>query len=151
MRAYVPIYHRPVGHTYPAAAGTDLELVSISLVTSVGYFPSCRLEQNRYSGLLTRRTYPHCRSGCERGRTEEASHGALVAARPFLDAIVYMSLHLVERGIYPAVEPGRSWSRLLDPAFVGPDHWKVAQGVLEALGRVADPGAKGGSFVNSYI
>ena len=74
---------------------------------------------------------------------EEASHGALVAARPFLDAIVYMSRHLVERGIYPAVEPGRSWSRLLDPAFVGPDHWKVAQGVLEALGRVADPGAKG--------
>src|SRR5437763_3123867 len=56
--------------------GTDLELVSISLIGSVGYFPSCWSEQNRYSGLLTQRTYPHCRSGRERGRTEEAAMAA---------------------------------------------------------------------------
>jgi F-type H+-transporting ATPase subunit beta len=31
----------------------------------------------------------------------------------------------------------------LDPAFVGADHWEVAQGVLKALGQVDDPGAKG--------
>jgi len=74
---------------------------------------------------------------------EEASDSALQAARPFLDAAVFMSQALVKEGIYPAVDASRSWSRLLDPAFVGNDHWKVAQGVLKALGQLDDPGTKG--------
>jgi hypothetical protein len=74
---------------------------------------------------------------------EEASEGALAAARPFLDATIFMSRQLVEDGIYPAVNPRRSWSRLLDPAFVGADHWKVAQGVLEHLNHVDDLGTNG--------
>ncbi len=74
---------------------------------------------------------------------DEASEGAIVAARPFLDATVFMARQLVEAGVYPAVDPGRSWSRLLDPAFVGTDHWEVAQGVLEAIGQVDAAGAIG--------
>jgi RNA polymerase sigma factor (sigma-70 family) len=74
---------------------------------------------------------------------DEASEGALKAARPFLDAAVFMSRQRVDEGIYPAVDPRQSWSRLLDPAFVGADHWEVAQGVLKALGQVDAPGAKG--------
>ncbi len=74
---------------------------------------------------------------------DEASEGALAAARPFLDASVFMARQLVEAGIYPAVDPRRSWSRLLDPAFVGTDHWEVAQGVLEAVGQVDAVGAIG--------
>ncbi len=74
---------------------------------------------------------------------DEASEGALAAARPFLDASVFMARQLLEAGIYPAVDPRRSWSRLLDPAFVGTDHWEVAQGVLEAVGQVDDAGAIG--------
>src|SRR5947208_14199713 len=66
-----------MSHNRPwPSVGTDLELVSISLIGSVGYFPSCWSEQNRYSGFLTQRTYPHCRSGRERGRTEEAAMAA---------------------------------------------------------------------------
>jgi RNA polymerase sigma factor (sigma-70 family) len=75
---------------------------------------------------------------------DEASRAALQAARPFLDVAIFMSRHLVEDGIYPAVNPLQSWSRLLDPAFVGNDHWKVAQGVLNALGDIDDPGSAGG-------
>jgi RNA polymerase sigma factor (sigma-70 family) len=74
---------------------------------------------------------------------DEASEGALEAARPFLDVTVFMSRQLVDQGIYPAVDARQSWSRLLDPAFVGADHWEVAQGVLKALGQVDDRGAKG--------
>jgi F-type H+-transporting ATPase subunit beta len=74
---------------------------------------------------------------------DEATAGALAAARPFLDATLFMSGQLVEEGIYPAVDPRRSWSRLLDPVFVGADHWAVAQGVLEALSQVGDPASKG--------
>ena len=74
---------------------------------------------------------------------EEATEGALEAARPLLDAAIFMSRQLVDEGIYPAVDPRASWSRLLDPAFVGPDHWTVALGVLEALDQVNDPSPKG--------
>jgi len=75
---------------------------------------------------------------------DEASEGALQAARPFLDVAVFMSRHLVEDGIYPAVNPRKSWSRLLDPAFVGSDHWEVAQGVWKALGDIDESGSVGG-------
>jgi RNA polymerase sigma factor (sigma-70 family) len=74
---------------------------------------------------------------------DEASERALAAARPFLDTSVFMARQLVEAGIYPAVDPRRSWSRLLDPAFVGTDHWQVAQGVLEAIGQVDAAGGIG--------
>ena len=74
---------------------------------------------------------------------EEASEVALQAARPFLDVAVFMSRHLVEDGIYPAVNPRQSWSRLLDPAFVGSEHWDVAQGVLKALDGIEDSGPRG--------
>ena len=74
---------------------------------------------------------------------DEASEGALAAARPFLDASVFMTRQLVEAAIYPAVDPSRSWSRLLDPAFVGTDHWEVAEGVLEAIRQVDAAGAIG--------
>jgi len=74
---------------------------------------------------------------------EEASEGALNAVRPLLDAVVFMSRHLVVEGVYPAVDPRQSWSRLLEPAFVATDHWRVAQGVLKALNHVGDPGSNG--------
>ena len=38
----------------------------------------------------------------------------------------------MEAGIYPGVDVHRSWLRLLDPAFVGTDHWEMARAVLEA-------------------
>ena len=75
---------------------------------------------------------------------DEASEDALQAARPFLDVAVFMSRPLVEDGIYPAVNPRKSWSRLLDPAFVGSDHWEVAQGVWKALGDIDESGSVGG-------
>jgi RNA polymerase sigma factor (sigma-70 family) len=74
---------------------------------------------------------------------DEASEQALMAARPFLDAAVFMARHQIEVGIYPAVDPLRSWSRLLDRAFVGAEHWEVAERVREALQAVHDTGSIG--------
>src|SRR5438093_553079 len=74
---------------------------------------------------------------------EGATESALAAARPFLDAAVFMTRPLVEAGIYPAVDPQLSWSRLLDPAFVGGDHCGVARDVLAAVRQVDAPGRVG--------
>ncbi len=50
-----------------------------------------------------------------------------------LDATTVLSRSIVELGIYPAVDPLESTSRILDPRIVGEDHYKVARGVQEVL------------------
>lgn len=50
-----------------------------------------------------------------------------------LDAKVVLSRAITELGIYPAVDPLDSSSRMLDPNIVGEEHYKVARGVQEVL------------------
>ena len=50
-----------------------------------------------------------------------------------LDATTVLSRSIVELGIYPAVDPLESTSRILDPRVVGEEHYKVARGVQEIL------------------
>ncbi len=55
-----------------------------------------------------------------------------------LDATTVLSRPLTEIGIYPAVDPLASTSRILDPHIVGEDHYRVAQGVKQILQRYKD-------------
>ncbi|MCR4690880.1 MAG: F0F1 ATP synthase subunit beta [Lachnospiraceae bacterium] len=50
-----------------------------------------------------------------------------------LDATTVLSRKIVEQGIYPAVDPLESSSRILEPDVVGAEHYRVARGVQEAL------------------
>ena len=50
-----------------------------------------------------------------------------------LDATIVLSRSISEKGIYPAVDPLDSNSRILDPEVVGKDHYEVARHVQEAL------------------
>ena len=50
-----------------------------------------------------------------------------------LDATTVLSRSIVELGIYPAVDPLESTSRILDPRIVGEEHYQVARGVQEIL------------------
>ena len=50
-----------------------------------------------------------------------------------LDATTVLSRSITELGIYPAVDPLESSSRILDPNIVGEEHYKVARGVQEIL------------------
>ena len=52
-----------------------------------------------------------------------------------LDAMTVLSRPIAEMGIYPAVDALESYSRILDPAIVGKDHYETAQGVLVCLNR----------------
>ncbi len=55
-----------------------------------------------------------------------------------LDATTVLSRAIVEKGIYPAVDPLDSTSRILDPRHVGDDHYAVARQVQETLQRYKD-------------
>ncbi len=55
-----------------------------------------------------------------------------------LDATTVLSRQIAELGIYPAVDPLDSTSRILDPAIVGEEHYRVARAVQEVLQRYKD-------------
>jgi F-type H+-transporting ATPase subunit beta len=55
-----------------------------------------------------------------------------------LDATTVLSRPISEKGIYPAVDPLDSNSRILDPRYVGEEHYRVAARVKEILQRYKD-------------
>jgi len=59
----------------------------------------------------------------------------IVATYGHLDAVIALDRSIAELGIYPAVDPLASTSRILDPATVGEEHYEVARGVQQALQR----------------
>ncbi len=54
-----------------------------------------------------------------------------------LDATTVLSRSIAELGIYPAVDPLDSTSRILDPHVLGEEHYAVARGVQEVLKNIA--------------
>jgi F-type H+-transporting ATPase subunit beta len=59
----------------------------------------------------------------------------VVATYNHLDATIALERSIAELGIYPAVDPLTSTSRILDPTIVGEEHYKVARGVQSTLER----------------
>jgi F-type H+-transporting ATPase subunit beta len=55
-----------------------------------------------------------------------------------LDAVTALSRQIVELGIYPAVDPLSSSSRILDPRIIGKEHYDTAQDVKRVLQRYKD-------------
>ena len=55
-----------------------------------------------------------------------------------LDAVIALERALTEQGLYPAVDPLTSTSRILDPNVVGEEHYQVARGVQRVLQRYRD-------------
>lgn len=55
-----------------------------------------------------------------------------------LDAVVALERSISEQGLYPAVDPLTSFSRILEPRIVGQEHYDVAQGVQRVLQRYKD-------------
>jgi len=55
-----------------------------------------------------------------------------------LDSTIVLERAISERGIYPAIDPLASTSRILDPQIVGDEHYNVARGVQRVLQRYKD-------------
>jgi RNA polymerase sigma factor (sigma-70 family) len=67
--------------------------------------------------------------------SEKPADPEYAAALACFDAVTYLSRAVGAAGIWPAVDPLASTSRLLDPAIVGQEHWEVAQRVRQLLQR----------------
>ncbi len=66
---------------------------------------------------------------------DDLTDPAPATAFAHLDATTVLSRAITELGIYPAVDPLESNSRILDPLIVGEEHYRVARGVQEVLQR----------------
>jgi F-type H+-transporting ATPase subunit beta len=69
---------------------------------------------------------------------DDYSDPAPVATFTHLDATIALERSIVEKGIYPAVDPLASTSRILDPNLVGEEHYRVAREVQRVLQRYKD-------------
>ncbi len=69
---------------------------------------------------------------------DDYSDPAPVATFAHLDATIALERSIVEKGLYPAVDPLASTSRILDPRFVGEDHYNTAREVQRVLQRYKD-------------
>jgi len=69
---------------------------------------------------------------------DDYSDPAPVATFAHLDATVALERSIVEKGIYPAVDPLASTSRILDPLIVGEEHYSTAREVQRVLQRYKD-------------
>ncbi|MEA3253535.1 MAG: F0F1 ATP synthase subunit beta [Chloroflexota bacterium] len=66
---------------------------------------------------------------------DDYSDPGIVTTYGHLDAVVALERSIAELGIYPAVDPLTSTSRILDPAIVGEEHYRVAREVQSTLQR----------------
>jgi len=66
---------------------------------------------------------------------DDYSDPGIVTTYGHLDAVVALERSIAELGIYPAVDPLTSTSRVLDPAIVGEEHYRVAREVQSTLQR----------------
>lgn len=62
----------------------------------------------------------------------------IVTSYGHLDAVVALERSIAEQGLYPAVDPLSSNSRILEPGVVGQEHYDVARGVQQVLQRYRD-------------
>ena len=69
---------------------------------------------------------------------DDLTDPAPAATFSHLDSSIVLARKITEKGIYPAVDPLESSSRILDPNVVGQEHYDVAQQVLEYLQRYND-------------
>src|SRR5207247_3761609 len=69
---------------------------------------------------------------------DDLTDPAPATAFAHLDATTVLSRQLAELGIYPAVDPLDSTSRILDPQVVGEEHYRIARSVQLVLQRYKD-------------
>jgi F-type H+-transporting ATPase subunit beta len=69
---------------------------------------------------------------------DDLTDPGVAATFQHLDATTVLSRQIAELGIYPAVDPLDSTSRILDPKIIGEDHYQVARAVQKILQRYKD-------------
>ena len=115
-------------------AGSEVSALLGRVPSAVGYQPTLQTEMGTLQERITSTKNGSITSvQAVYVPADDLTDPAPATTFAHLDATTVLSRSIVELGIYPAVDPLESTSRILDPRVVGEDHYKVARGVQEIL------------------
>ncbi len=123
-------------------AGSEVSALLGRMPSAVGYQPTLATEMGQLQERITSTKKGSITSvQAIYVPADDLTDPAPATAFAHLDATTVLSRQIVELGIYPAVDPLDSTSRVLDPRVVGEEHYKVArevQGVLQRYKELQD-------------
>jgi len=117
-------------------AGSEVSALLGRMPSAVGYQPTLGTEMGELQERIT-----STKNGAITSvqaiyvPADDLTDPAPATAFSHLDAFTSLSRGIAEKGIYPAVDPLESRSRIMDPNVVGKRHYEVAQGVMKILQR----------------
>ena len=120
-------------------AGMEVSALLGRMPSAVGYQPTLATEMGELEERIT--------SSKEGSITsfqaiyvpaDDYTDPGIVTTFGHLDAVISLDRAISEQGLYPAVDPLTSSSRILEPSVVGSDHYEIARGVQQVLQRYRD-------------
>ena len=120
-------------------AGMEVSALLGRMPSAVGYQPTLATEMGELQERIT-----STKSGSITSfqaiyvPADDYTDPGVVTTFGQLDAVIALERSIAEQGLYPAVDPLTSTSRILDPLVVGEEHYGVARGVQRVLQRYKD-------------
>ena len=115
-------------------AGSEVSALLGRMPSAVGYQPTLQTEMGALQERITSTKNGSITSvQAVYVPADDLTDPAPATTFAHLDATTVLSRSIVELGIYPAVDPLESTSRILDPRIVGEEHYQVARGVQQIL------------------
>lgn len=120
-------------------AGSEVSALLGRMPSAVGYQPNLATEMGEMQERITSTKVGAITSiQAVYVPADDYTDPAPATTFAHLDAVTALSRQIVELGIYPAVDPLTSNSRILDPQIVGDEHYRTAQDVKRILQRYRD-------------
>jgi len=117
-------------------AGSEVSALLGRIPSAVGYQPTLGTEMGQLQERITSTKKGSVTSvQAIYVPADDPTDPAPATTFAHLDAYTYLERRIVEKGIYPAVDPLASTSRILDPQVVGEEHYNVARQVQQVLQR----------------
>jgi len=120
-------------------AGSEVSALLGRMPSAVGYQPTLQTEMGELQERITSTKQGSITSvQAIYVPADDYTDPAPATTFAHLDATTNLSRQIVELGIYPAVDPLASSSRILDPRVIGEEHYNVARAVKQVLQRYKD-------------
>jgi F-type H+-transporting ATPase subunit beta len=122
-----------------AQSGAEMSALLGRIPSAVGYQPTLATEMGRLQERITSTTKGSITSvQAVYVPADDLTDPAPASVFAHLDATTVLNRAIAEKGIYPAVDPLDSTSRMLDPQIIGQEHYEVARGVQQILQKYKD-------------
>ena len=120
-------------------AGMEVSALLGRMPSAVGYQPTLATEMGELQERITSTKQGSITSfQAIYVPADDYTDPGVVTTFGHLDAVIALERSIAEQGLYPAVDPLASTSRILDPLVVGEEHYGVARGVQQVLQRYKD-------------